>query len=148
MAQSPAQPSLAERRAIATYQKDQYPALQKKIQQAAGFEVPIEVDWNSLAMQGDAENYAQDDYFVNTIFLPIEAALADVAKDDMGKTALKEKLKKINILYSEAGASASVYKERVKFDSGVLTVNFRPFTNAGEVQDRTKAIRKALEAGL
>lgn len=146
MAQS--EPGLAERRAIATYQKDQYPALQKKIQQAAGFEVPIEVNWNSIAMPGDAEHYAQDDYFVKTIFQPIEMALAEVAKDDMGKTALKEKLKKISIMYSEAGASASVYKERVKFEGGVLSVNFRPFTNTSEVADRTAAIRKALEAGL
>lgn len=146
MAQS--EPGLAERRAIATYQKDQYPALQKKIQQAAGFEVPVEVNWNSIALPGDAESYAQDDYFVKTIFQPIEMALADVAKDDMGKAALKEKLKKISIMYSEAGASASAYKERVKFEGGVLSVNFRPYTNTSEVADRTAAIRKALEAGL
>ena len=148
MAQSASEPSLAERRAIAAYQKDQYPALQKKIQQAAGFDVPVEVNWNSIAMPGDAEHYAQDDYFVKTIFQPIEMALAEVAKDDMGKTALKEKLKKISIMYSEAGASASAYKERVKFTGGVLAVNFRPFTNTDEVQDRAKAIRQALEAGL
>ena len=148
MAQSASEPSLAERRAIAAYQKDQYPALQKKIQQAAGFEVPIEVNWNSIAMPGDAEHYAQDDYFVKTIFQPIEMALAEVAKDDMGKAALKEKLKKISIMYSEAGASASAYKERVKFEGGVLAVNFRPFTNTSDVADRTAAVRKALEAGL
>jgi len=146
MAQS--EPGLAERRAIASYQKDQYPALQKKIQQAAGFEVPIEVNWNSIAMPGDAEHYAKDDYFVKTIFQPLETALAEVAKDDMGKAALKEKLKKISIMYSEAGASASAYKERVTFTGGVLAVNFRPFTNTDEVQDRAKAIRQALEAGL
>ncbi|WP_222863974.1 hypothetical protein [Pigmentiphaga aceris] len=143
-----AQPSLAERRAIATYEKEQYPAWQKKIQQAAGFDVPIEVNWNSIAMPGDAEHYAKDDYFVKTIFQPIEVALADITKDDMGKAALKDKLKKISVVYNEAGASASAYKERVKFDAGVLTVNFRPFTNTDEVKDRADAIRLALEAKL
>jgi hypothetical protein len=141
-------PSLAERRAIASYEKDQYPSLQKRIQTAAGFEVPIDVDWNSLALPGDAEAYAQDDYFVKTIFQPIEGALAQISKDDMGKAALKEKLKKISVRYVEAGASASAYAERVKFDGGVLTVNFRPYTNTADVKDRTDAIRKALEAKL
>lgn len=147
-AMAQAQPSLAERRAITTYEKEQYPSLQKKIQQAAGFEVPIEVDWNSLALPGDAEYYAQDDYFVKTIFAPIEGALAQISKDDMGKAALKEKLKKISIRYIEAGASASAYAERVKFDGGVLTVNFRPYTNTSDVKDRTTAVQKALEAKL
>jgi hypothetical protein len=146
MAQS--KPSLAERRAITTYEKEQYPALQKKIQQAAGFDVPIEVDWNSLALPGDAEYYTQDDYFVKTIFGPIEAALAQITKDDMGKSALKESLKKISIQYGDDGISATAYGDRVKFDGGALSVNFRPFTNTADVEDRTNAILKVLEASL
>jgi hypothetical protein len=35
---------LAERRAIATYRQDKYPAIEQGIQQAAGFSVPVEVD--------------------------------------------------------------------------------------------------------
>jgi hypothetical protein len=147
-AMAQAQPGLNERRAIDTYQKEQYPALQKRIQAAAGFDVPVEVNWNSIALPGDAEYYKQDDYFVKTIFEPIEAALARVAKDDMGKSALKDKLKKISVQYSEAGPSASAYGERVKFDGGVLAVNFRPYTNTSDVKDRTDAIVKVLEAGL
>lgn len=146
MAQS--QPSLNERRAITTYEKEQYPSLQKKIQQAAGFDVPIEVDWNSLALPGDAEYYAQDDYFVKTIFQPIESALAEIGKDAMGKAALKDKLKKIRVQYGDNGIPASAYGERVKFEGGVLNVNFRPFTNTADVKDRTNAIVNALEAAL
>lgn len=141
-------PSLAERRAIATFETTQYPALQKKIQQAAGFEVPIEVDWNSLALPGDVEYYAQDDYLLKTIFEPIEAAFTDITRDDMGKSALKAGLKKISIRYGEDGISASAYGERVKFDNGLLEVNFRPFTNAADVKDRTDAILKVLGASL
>jgi hypothetical protein len=147
-AMAQAQPGLNERRAIATYEKEQYPALQKRIQQAAGFDVPVEVDWNSIALPGDAEYYKQDDYFVKTIFEPIEAALAQIGKDDMGKAALKDKLKKISVKYSESGPSASAYRERVKFDGGVLSVNFRPYANTSEVKERTDAIVKALEPAL
>lgn len=141
-------PSLADRRAITTYEKEHYPPLKQKIWQAAGFDVPIEVDWNSLAGPGDAAYYAQDDYFVKTIFEPIAGALAQITKDDMGKTALKESLKKVSVRYGDDGISATDYEERVKFDGGVLTVNFRPYYNTADVEDRTNAILKVLEASL
>jgi secreted PhoX family phosphatase len=143
-----AAPSLAERRAITDYQNQNFPDHQKKIQQAAGFEVPVEVDWNSLALPGDEKYYAQDDYFVKTIFQPVEDALSGITKDDMGKQALKEKLKKIAIRYGDDGISASDYSDRVKFEDGVLTVNFKPYTNTADVKDRTDTITKLLEASL
>ena len=148
LAEAQSKPGLAERRAIAAYTEAQYPSLQKKIQQAAGFDVPINVDWDSLALPGDAEYYPQDDYFVKTIFGPIEAALAQIAKDDMGKSALKESLKEIKVQYEDGGIPATAYGDRVKFDGGVLTVNFRPYTNTADVEDRTNAILKVLEASL
>jgi len=148
MAVAQTSPGLAERRAIAAFEKDNFPALQKSVQTAAGFEVPIEVDWNSLALPGDDKFYGQDDYLVKTVFTPLENAMKDIARDEMGKQALREKLKTITVHYTEAGSPASAYKERVKFEAGTLDVNFRPFTNSADVDDRTKAIVDALEAAL
>lgn len=141
-------PGLAERRAIASYEKTNYPTLQKKIQDAAGFEVPIDVDWNSLALPGDSTYYEQDDYFVKTIFEPVEDAMKSIAADDMGKQALHSKLQKITISYSDGGIPASAYNDRVKFEAGNLEINFRPFTNTADVKERTDAIVKLLEANL
>ena len=141
-------PGLAERRAIAAFEKDSFPALQKSVQTAAGFEVPIKVDWNSLALSGDDKYYGQDDYLVKTVFTPLENAMKNIAQDEMGKQALREKLQAINIHYTEAGSPASAYQDRVKFETGTLDVNFRPFTNSADVDDRTKAIVDALEAAL
>lgn len=148
VAEAQTSPSLAERRAIAVFEKDSFPALHKSVQTAAGFEVPIKVDWNSLALPGDDKYYGQDDYLVKTVFTPLENAMKDIARDEMGKQALREKLQAINIHYTEAGSPASAYKDRVKFEAGTLDVNFRPFTNSADVDDRTKAIVDALEAAL
>lgn len=83
-----------------------------------------------------------------TIFQPLENGLAGVTKDDMGKTAVKEKLKKIVIRYGDDGIPASDYQDRVKFAAGVLTVNFKPFANTSDVKPRTDAVTKALESSL
>ncbi|MBL6081681.1 hypothetical protein JMJ56_27210 [Belnapia sp. T18] len=59
---------LAERRAIAAYRAEKYPAITASIQQVAGFPLPVEVDRDQLSLPWDAAYYARDDYFGNTIF--------------------------------------------------------------------------------
>ena len=90
----------------------------------------------------------QDDYFTNIYFVPLANALKQVTSDAMGAEALKAKLKKVVITYDEATLAPSKYQEDVKFDNGTLTINFAPFTNAYQVEDRTKAIAAGLESKL
>jgi hypothetical protein len=66
----------------------------------------------------------------------------------MGKQAVRAKLRKIVVTFEEATAPATAYENGVKFEDGVLTLNFRPFTNADDVSPRAEAIRKKLEAKL
>ncbi len=139
---------LAERRAIKTYQDNTYPGLKKSIDAVAGFDVPVEVNWDAVAIPGQASNYNEEDYLTNVFFKPLTAALKSVTADQMGKDALKSKLKKIVFTYDEATAPASNYPNGVKFEGGTLTINFRPHTNAGDVKDRADAIQKVLEAKL
>jgi hypothetical protein len=143
-----ATPGLAERRAIAAYQQDKWPAIQQGIEQAAGFPVPVEVEWNQLTMPGDAQYYANDDYFGKTIFEPLAAALRSITTDQMGRAALRAKLQRIHIRYDEKTAPASNYPNGLRFQEGVLDVNWRPFANTMDVQPRTEAITKLLEANL
>jgi hypothetical protein len=91
--------ALPERRALAAYQEKIYPGLEKAIQDAAGFAVPIEVDWPSIVIAGQAQNFAHEGFWTNIFFVPIKDALAAVASDAMGKQALKDKLKKIAITF-------------------------------------------------
>lgn len=148
-----AEGGLAERRAIKAFQETKFAQVEKDIDAAAGFDVKVNVDWDKLARPGEAESYSDDKYFMDTIFLPIVDSLKDVTRDEMGKGALKEKLKEVSVTYDEATAPASNYANGVTFENGVLAVNFAPYTNSdsrGEpnFKDRVSAIVKTLEAKL
>lgn len=79
---------LAERRALKEYQDTKFPELDKKVDEAAGFDVKLTVEWDKLAQAGEADAYSSDDYFTASYFTPLIEALKQIAKDDMGKNAL------------------------------------------------------------
>ncbi|MBE9603608.1 hypothetical protein IAI18_01945 [Acetobacteraceae bacterium H6797] len=139
---------LAERRALAAYRQEKYPAIEAGIQQAAGFPVPVEVEWEQLAQPGDAAHYAHDDYFLKTIFEPLTAALRNITTDAMGRDALKAKLQRIHIRFDDKTAPASNYPNGLSFKDGTLDINWRPYSNAADVKERTQAITQLLERNL
>jgi len=140
--------SLAERRAVETYKEQKLPSLQTKINEAAGFEVPLTIEWDKIALPGGADNYSNDSYFTNVFFTPLAKALSSIAKDELGKEALKEKLKTIKITYDKETAPATNYANGIAFKEGVLSLNFQPFTNANDTDARSQAIVKVLESSL
>ena len=79
-----------------------------------------------------------------TPFLKDEA-LAAIAGDDMGRDALKGGLKKAKITNSDSTSMASNW---AKFASGELTLDHKPLTNIGEIDQRAKSLQKVLENGL
>ncbi len=144
---------LAERRAIQAYQTEQLPKLLQGIHKAAGFEVPVDIDWTTMA--GDDVPFVggEKEYFTDIFFLPLTDALKQIAVDDMGKEALKKGLKKIVMKYHKETAPISNYMDGWPFDNGVLTINYQPGCNTGgpdtsNYQDRVEALRKILEAKL
>lgn len=140
--------ALPERRALQTYQANTFPALQTRIRDAAGFEVPLQVQWEALAIRGQGANFNEPDFWTNVIFVPLEDALKATASDEIGKKALRDGLKSILVTYDPATAPASAYERGVTFEDGVLRINFQPFSNVSDRKDRADAIRKVLEAGL
>lgn len=140
--------SLAERRAIKAYQENVFPAQLKAIHDAAGFAVPVDVRWEAIAVADRGDSYGEEWFWTKVYFTPLRTALAAITADAMGKDALTAKLKTIVVTFDEATAPASAYERGVSFAGGVLTVNFKPGTNADDVQARADAIRKVLEAGL
>ncbi len=139
---------LAVRRAIAAYQESRYPVQEKAIQDAAGFPVPVDVGWDPLTVPGDAKYFSSPDYFEKTIFESLAAGLKDVAKDQMGRDALRQKLKSIRIRFDPKTAPASTYPLGSKFDGGVLDINWRPYANVADFQERMDAVVKVLEKNL
>ena len=133
---------LAERRGVERFKNEAYPGWKTRIDEAAGFDVPVEVAWDELAVADYADSYA--DFFPKVYFRPLVDALNAVAVDDLGKTALREGLSKIVIrnkgeFHNTAGIS---------FTDGVLTFDHRPYTNIDYGEERAKGLRQALEAGL
>ena len=147
-AQDAASLALPERRALKDYQETKLPGLQKAINDAAKFDVPLEIKWGAIAKKGEGDRYLEDDYFTNVFFVPLANALKQVTSDSMGAEALKTKLKKVVITYDESTAPASNYPNGVSFENGTLTINFAPFTNSGDLEPRTKAIAAGLESKL
>jgi hypothetical protein len=86
---------LAERRGVEQFKNDDYPGWKSRIDEAAGFEVPVEVNWEELAVADYADSYAE--FFPKVYFQPLTDALNAAAADDLGKSALREGLAKIVI---------------------------------------------------
>jgi hypothetical protein len=134
---------LAERRAAKEFETKRFPQFKKDIDTAAGFDVPVTVAWDTLALEGESHLY--DECWPKVYFVPLIEALKGITFDDMGKEALKAGLKKIEI-QNRAGTS---YGDRMAtFDGGTLLIDHKPHTNVDDVDDRTKGIRTLLESKL
>jgi hypothetical protein len=138
----PAFAGLKEKRAIKNFQEKSYPKLTKEINSIAGTDVPIEVDWDSIAVDGYSELYEEG--FTKVYFTPLADALKGICADDMGKTALKEALKKVVIKNSSDSYSPSNFS----FADGVLVIDHSPTSNLADTKDRTDKIVKLLEDAM
>lgn len=129
---------LAERRAVKSFQDTKYPRLKAEIDEAAGFEVTIDVQWDTLAVEDYAEMY--EDAFPKVFFRPLIDAIKAVCIDDLGKEALKEGLKKITI--------ANEGRNGVTFQFGILEISYNPISNLDYGAERKTEIQRVLEKGL
>lgn len=133
---------LAERRAVERFKNDEYPNWKARIDQAAGFEVPVEVAWEELAVADYADSYAE--FFPKVYFQPLMDALGAVTVDELGKNAAREGLSRIVIrntgqFYSTTGFA---------FRDGVLTIDHQPHVNVDDADERAKGLQRILESGL
>jgi hypothetical protein len=133
---------LAERRSVERFKNEDYPGWKSRIDEAAGFEVPIEVAWEELAVPDYADRYAE--YFPQVYFQPLIDALGAIAADDMGRDALREGVSKVVVRNSDEYFSPS----GITFTDGVLTFDHKSDTNTHHVEERTKAVQSVLEAAL
>ena len=76
------------------------------------------------------------------------AALNSITAAPMGRDALKAKLQRIHVRFDEKTAPASNYPNGLSFVNGVLDINWRPYSNTADVEDRTKALTQIMEKNL
>lgn len=132
---------IAERKAASQFEETVYPKLKKEIDAAAHFDVPVEVDWNSLALEGYDHLY--EEAWTKIFFTPLIGALKAIATDALGREVLRGTLERI-VIRNTTGASSG--SSMVRFQDGVLTLDHHPVTNVDDIQDRQEAIQNALEA--
>ncbi len=132
---------LAERRASMEFQTAVFPGLKKQVDNAAGFEVPMEIDWQSLAQPNDAHLY--NEYWTKIFFEPLIGAFQRLCVDDIGKEALKNGLKKIEMI----NTGENYDRRAFSFENGVLKIDHK-LTNVDHLDERTDKIVSLLEEGL
>ena len=110
--------------------------------EAAGFEVALEVNWEQLSANEYSHVWLET--WPKLYFQPLIAALKHVTQDEMGREALHEGLKKV-VIQDQSGAYDG--NRWSHFEGGVLTLDHQN-TNADNIQERTDGLIKTLEKGL
>ncbi|MFA8298564.1 MAG: hypothetical protein ACEPOV_00195 [Hyphomicrobiales bacterium] len=134
---------LKEKRAIKEFQENNYEALKSRVLETLGFDVEIEVQWDTLAKDQNVDQYAEA--IPNVYFEPQIQAYKNICQDDMGKEALAEVLKKVVIKNENDIWSASQWS---KLEDGVLILDHETTTNSGNIDDRTEYLAELLENNL
>lgn len=133
---------LAQRRAVATFRDENFPEWKKRIDEAARFEVPVDVVWDALAETDLPDQLSE--FLPKVYFEPLVGALAAITIDDLGATALREGLTGIVITNVGGNFDAGGFS----FGGGVLTLDHRPDTNVDYGDERRSALQRLLEDGL
>ena len=133
---------LAERRGVKEFQDKHFIGHKAAVDEAAGLDVPLDVDWDSIAAPGYAHMY--DIAFAKVYFQPLVLAFRDICRDEMGRSALAEGLTRVVIKNSDQFYGG----DSITFEDGVLTIDHKPVTNIDDVQLRAEAIVRLLENAL
>ena len=135
---------LKEKKATKAFVSDRWPALEAQIKKAAGFDVNLSVDWDTLS--GDegtkAENF--DAQWPKVYFEPLIEGLKQICCDEDCIEAVQEGVKEIKIHNVSGNYSANNW---VSFKGGVVTLNHE-MSNIDNVEERTKYVVKVIEKEL
>jgi hypothetical protein len=135
--------TLAQKRVVTEFETNHFPALAKRVEEAAGFAVPIEVHWDTLAVPDGSHLYAE--LWPLVYFEPLIGALTELARDQMGRDAMKSGLKTV-VMQNTKGC---VYGDCwATLHDGVLTLDHESLTNANDIEARKKGLVTVLENHL
>ena len=134
---------LKEKRIIQAFQKEVFPQLETEINRAAGYTVPLQIEWNTL--MEDRFSHLYNDTFPKIYFLPLIEAFKVICEDAMGVELLKSGLKSVVIVNENDEHNL---ERAITFEEGVLKINHGPVVNADKVEERTARITSVLEEKL
>ncbi|BDD07298.1 hypothetical protein AUTU_47810 (plasmid) [Aureibacter tunicatorum] len=125
---------------ILSFAENKYPDYKQQILDVVGYELEIDVDWDSLAKDGNVDQYELS--IPDVYFAPVLKVFKDVCQDDMGKEALQEVVKKIEFKNENDIWSA---RDWVKLKGDVLILDHETTTNSGNIDDRAYYLNEVLE---
>jgi hypothetical protein len=135
---------LKERRISQQFEQDQLPSLKEKIDAAAGFEVEMEIKWDTLFAEEKFNRLLEASY-PKIYFQPLIDSFNLICADDMGKEALQEALKKVLIVNENNHHNPT---HAYSFSNGILKIDHSPILNADKIKDRTEKLTQLLENNL
>lgn len=128
---------LAERRMMQELKETTLPAREKEIEEICGKAIPYDVDWDSLANNGEALRFMD-----NVSCHRLNMALRVICMDAMGKAAVAETLKKVRLVNVPDKAAMGL-----EFAGGTLEMRCA-YAMGAEGMHSDGAIRQVLERGL
>jgi len=128
---------LNERRKIKELQDVTLPGRVKDIEEICGAPIPYEVDWESLADDLPGLNFVD-----NISCHRLNMALRMICQDDMGKSAVRDSLKRIKLVNVKDKSAM-----RLSFEDGVLEMHCA-YALGAEGMFSDGAIRELLEKKL
>lgn len=134
---------LRERKAAKSLEEDLFPSLKQETLDTLGFEVEIEVLWDTMTKNTNVELY--EGGFEKVYFRPMIEAFKAICGDDMGKEALQDSLKKI-VIKDENDIFS--YTQWSNFDGGVLTLDHEIGINQDDIDNRKEQLQRMLEDTL
>lgn len=111
---------LSEKRIIEEYKRERFPEWQRRIGAAYGGPLPMDVNWDQMVKEYK-EGYDHPKSIDYAFFVPIEKAFSTIGTDQMGKDALKEKVKKIKIT-----SNKPTNNMEIKLEEGTLWLDVEP----------------------
>jgi hypothetical protein len=116
---------LEEKRWIKEMKDETVPKYMAALKEIVGFDLPFEVDWDSYSK--DLEGLRNLEY---QGLDRITSAFREICKDDIGKDAVKESIKKISLKNIDDPS-----KKGITLEKGVVTINFALGKDGGYFSD-------------
>jgi hypothetical protein len=128
---------LEERRMIKELQEVTLPGRVKEIEEICGAPIPYEVDWTSLA-----DDKAGLNFLDNLSCHRLNMALRTICRDEMGKEAVRDGLKKVKLVNVKSNDD-----KKLTFEGGVLEMHVAYALGGGGIISDTE-IYNVLMKGL
>ena len=118
---------LAEKRLTQEVQNDKLPAFKAKIKEIAGYDLNVDIDWDTFT--------SYDSYAISRldiVFDDLTSFVKKICSDDLGKEALQEKMKTLKLTNVENREDAKMEFEGNTFDLKVKLAGdtFSAFTDS------------------